>query len=309
MTDHIVARSIIITGPTGVGKTELSLAIGDALHGEIINADMGQCYTPLTIGTAKPDWQAQPIPHHLFDVIDRPEHLNSAVYRDMAQQSMQEIAQRAHVPCIVGGSGFYIHGLLFAPCVHTKAPAREYTQSTPQLWRELAAIDSRRAAQIACTDRYRIMRALDIWHGCGVLPSHCAPTFKPLARKTVVLMLTRSIDELYERIDQRVMAMLQAGWLDEVRALDAGWHAFLQEKKLIGYDDLEAFVRSGAVDDTQLIQTIQQKTRNYAKRQMTYLRMLARVCQPHSDQVRVVWVNMQNQESAAVLARVQELMR
>lgn len=295
---------IIITGPTGVGKTDLSLAIAAAVNGEILNADVGQFYTPLTLGTAKPDWRVQEVPHHLFDMINQPENLNIAEFRRKAHATMQAIAKRGHVPLVVGGSGFYVQGLLYAPCSDTQVPARIYQETTEQLWNELATIDPQRAAHMSKTDRYRITRALDIWHGLGVLPSQCVPTFQPLAHKVLVLVLTRPIQELHARINERVEAMMRAGWLDEVRALDERWQEFLIKKKLIGYNDIIRHLR-GEIQYTQLVKTIQQKTRQYAKRQMTFMRMLERKFQQHSV-VSMRWLSVNDNDNAAIGVQVKE---
>lgn len=300
-----IPHALIITGPTGVGKTDLSLTVGQRFGGEIINADVGQFYKPLTIGTAKPNWQAQPIAHHLFDVLDQPIDFNSAAFRLLAKKNMQEIVQRNHLPVIVGGSCFYVQAVLQEPCVHTAVQKRFYDQATDVLWHELERIDPERAANIALTDRYRITRALDIWYGRGCMPSQCAPTFAPLALKTLLVVLTRPVDELYARINARVVAMVNAGWLDEICGLDEHWQAFLLRKKLIGYDDFIRYVRDGGCL-SEVIACVQQKTRNYAKRQLTFLRRLRRICQPHVGRVAIVWHEIRDENADEPLPYIKE---
>ena len=103
---------LIVYGPTGVGKTELSLSIAKTVPSEIINIDVGQLYTPLSIGTAKPDWRSSSIPHHLFDVVDTPKNYTVAQYRTIFYQKVHEIIARGNLPIVVGGSAFYIQPLI-----------------------------------------------------------------------------------------------------------------------------------------------------------------------------------------------------
>src|SRR5271156_1977599 len=103
---------LIVYGPTGVGKTDLALAIAKRIPAEIINMDVGQFYTPLSIGTAKPDWKQSPIPHHLFDIINNPINYTVNDYRTVLYTTVKEILARGNLPILVGGSGFYLHSLL-----------------------------------------------------------------------------------------------------------------------------------------------------------------------------------------------------
>ena len=105
----------IITGPTGVGKTDFVLKLADHLPIEIINADVGQFYAPLNIGTAKPDWRHEHVPHHLFDILDEPRSMTVIQYRTLAHSLIQECWARNTIPFFVGGSFFYIQSLLFPP--------------------------------------------------------------------------------------------------------------------------------------------------------------------------------------------------
>ena len=106
-------QAIIIYGPTAVGKTDFAEALAQRINGEIINADAAQFYTPLTIGTAKPDWRKAPVPYHLFDICDEPNNYSVAAYRADVERAVTSIASRGKIPIIVGGSGFYIHSLFF----------------------------------------------------------------------------------------------------------------------------------------------------------------------------------------------------
>ena len=156
---------LIIYGPTGVGKTDMALAIAASVPAEIINMDMGQFYTPLSIGTAKPDWQNNSVPHHLFDIVDTPINYTVSEYRTLLYKTVEEVTQRGNLPILVGGSGFYLHSLLFPPQVAIPDVdiAALYSAGT-DLWSTLYAIDPKRALSIDKADEYRIKRALSIWH-------------------------------------------------------------------------------------------------------------------------------------------------
>ena len=285
-------RIIIITGPTGVGKTDLALNLTKKMpQAEIINADVGQLYKPLTIGTAKPDWQNCAIPHHLFDVIYEPVNFTAIEFREHVRQLIKEIKKRSRVPIIVGGSSFYINALFFPPQQGTDVKKRQYDADTETLWGELNAVDPKRAAEIKKQDRYRIERALDIWYSLGVMPSLYKPTFDPVAPASFIVV-TRDIEELYTLINDRVSKMFKMGWIDEVKTLSHEWHEFLLKKKLIGYDDIVRYLRGEISSHEDLIAIIQQKTRNYAKRQLTFNRMLTKKFEERCNWVYTEWVNM-----------------
>ncbi len=269
---------LVIAGATGTGKSDLAIALAKKIDGEIINADIGSFYKPLTIGTAKPDLQATDVVHHLVDILDDPQYYSVVDFRSAVKSLCEQIWKRGKVPIVVGGSGFYIKSFFYRQ--HEVQTSQEYVQelmqgslSDDQLWAQLEQIDPIRAEQIACRDRYRIVRALAIFQAAGIRPSTFKPIFDPIA-SYVYVQCMRPRQELYERIDRRVIHMLERGWLDEVAALQGtAWSEFLQQKKIIGYDDLlRGLQQQLAVVD--LIPLIQQKTRNYAKRQLTYFKKL-----------------------------------
>lgn len=269
----------IIFGPTGVGKTACADKIATSYPIEIINMDMGQLYTPLSIGTAKPDWQSSPIPHHMFDVIDNPVNFTIAEYRSKIASLIQDIWQRNNIPVLVGGSGFYLRALLFPPQVPSSQISMPDTISYPpgtDLWHELYLIDPDRAQKINKNDTYRIERALSIWHTTGQKPSSFSSCYEPIAPFKLVY-LTRDRVDLYERINERVVEMVEQGWVDEVESLlNTPWEPFIMKKKIIGYDDLIVYLRNPQTPESlqKTLVAIQQRTRHYAKRQMTYWRML-----------------------------------
>lgn len=262
---------ILISGPTGVGKTDFVDMLAQMIPAEIVNGDMGQLYTPLTIGTAKPDWSNQPVPHHLFDVIDGPELFTVMAFRQRVKAACHEIWKRGNVPIVVGGSGYYLTALFFPPAEHeVEITQREYNDG--DLWQQLYTIDPVRAQQINPKDEYRIKRALDIWHSTGIKPSEYQPVYDPIADYCFV-WLTRDRQDLYDRINERTNQMVDQGWLEEVEALSQDWYTFLRQKKIIGYPEIIDYLEK-KLSKEEMIATIQKKTRNYAKRQMTFWRML-----------------------------------
>lgn len=291
----ITNNCIIISGPTAVGKTDFVDSLAANLPAEIINADMGQMYEPLCIGTAKPDWQNQAVPHHMFDIIAQPQPFTVNLFRERLTSLFSQIWQKDKLPIVVGGSGYYLFSLFFPPVEHEKKIIKQSYPKNANLWDMLNKVDPERAQEIGPSDPYRLQRALDIYTSMGKKPSLYKPEYKPIARY-FFLWLERDRDELYQRIDGRVVQMLNEGWIKEVEGLlDTEWEAFLLQKKIIGYPEVVAYCR-GQVDKAALIKSVQKKTRNYAKRQMTFFRMLKKKLETANNESasagKVVSVNL-----------------
>lgn len=278
---------IVLHGPTGVGKTACADYIATLLPVEIVNADMGQLYEPLTIGTAKPDWRASVIPHHLFDILTKPTFFSVYAYREQLKNVLQEIWNRQKIPLIIGGSSFYVASLFFllSPTPSSGLNERAFInmsgessgkpsqKANKDVWQQLYEIDPERAEQIDPADRYRIERALAIWQSTGVKPSAYAPVYDPIA-PYLFLWITRDREELYRRINERVVAMMKAGWVAEVAALrGTEWELFVHQKKIIGYTEILAYLEGRILYD-EVVRVIQQRTRRYAKRQISFWNML-----------------------------------
>ena len=280
----IKKQIIIVSGPTAIGKSDLALQLGD--HIEIVNADIGSFYKELAIGTAKPDWQNQTIPHHFFDVIDDTSSWTAPQFRQKLEILIEEIWSHGNTPVIVGGSAFYIQAIFYKNHTLELPDADLITsleeQSSHDLWQRLHQIDPARAAVIDKNDQYRLVRALAIWQTQGQKPSDFQPIFDPLASFYFVT-LSRDRNQLYDMINQRVQIMMQAGWLDEVRSLldDGPWQEFMLKKKIIGYDLLAAHLLGHCSEQSldEIVDLIAQKTRNYAKRQITFLSKLQKSVQ------------------------------
>jgi tRNA dimethylallyltransferase len=267
---------ILISGPTATGKSDFALQLGHQI--EVVNADIGSFYKQMTIGTAKPDWQNQSAPHHFFDVIEDASSWTAPQFRAKLQTLIAEIWARGNTPVIVGGSAFYLQAFFYKNHELQTPDAQVVTdleeQSAEDLWEQLHAIDPIRAQAIDPNDQYRLVRALAIWQTQGQKPSDFQPIFAPLAPFYFVTLM-RNRDQLYDMINHRVQVMMQQGWLDEVRSLldDGPWQDFMLKKKIIGYDLLAAHLLGLCSEQSldEIIDLIAQRTRNYAKRQITFL--------------------------------------
>lgn len=270
--------TILISGATATGKSSFAIDVARQVSGEIINADIGSFYKILTTGVAKPDWQGSDIPHHLFDVLKEPELYSVVKFREHITNLIQEIWDRGNVPVIVGGSAFYIKSFFYKqhdiPGVQKAADALDQSSAASEvLWQKLNIVDQDRAKMIDPQDRYRVVRALAIWQATGQKPSRFTQEFKPLSPYYFIIC-DRDRKDLYQRIDQRTHHMFDEGWVQEVENLrGTKWEQFLIRKKMIGYDNLLQVLNENK-DPKCTIPIIQQKTRNYAKRQVTFLKKL-----------------------------------
>jgi len=273
--------ALIITGPTATGKSNIALQLANDLPIEIINADIGSFYKKLTIGTAKPDWKNQTTPHHFFDIIEHATNWTAPEFRDSLTILIDEIWSRGNIPVIVGGSAFYIQSFFYKN-QKLENPSQNLLDDLEKkpadiLWKELYKIDPERAGSIDKHDHYRLVRALSIWHTQGKKPSECQQIYDPISPFYCMIM-TRDRDELYSMINHRVESMIQSGWVDEVTLIcdDQVWVDFIQKKKIIGYDLLIEYLLGNVSELSfdEIIACIAQKTRNYAKRQITFLKKL-----------------------------------
>lgn len=270
--------TILISGATATGKSSLAIKLAEQLSGEVVNADIGSFYTKLTKGTAKPDWRDESVQHHLFDIVDGPELYSITQFRKRLKPLLEDIWSRGKVPIITGGSTFYIQSFFYEqPAIEGASPfvksLEKSEASTEMLWQKLNIIDPQRAAAIYQQDRYRIIRALAIFQATGKKPSSFQQTFNPLSSYQFITC-DRDRSQLYQRIDERVIQMLDEGWIEEVeKFVGTPWEEFLLKKKMIGYDDILLMLKNKQTKD-DVIPVIQKKTRNYAKRQITFLKKL-----------------------------------
>lgn len=275
MNSKNIPTALIITGPTASGKTHLSEILIKNISAHVINADVGQFYKPLTIGTAKPDLTKISYPTHCFDIADKPVDITVVDYRSRVVNIVDNLSQKGICPIIVGGSLFYIKSLFFPPQEHAhNVKIKKIREGAPSdLWQQLCAIDPVRAQEINYNDVYRINRALDIWEQTGVVPSLHKPRFD-LPFRAVIFFVCPPKKLLDEKIKVRTQQMMsEGGWIAEARSLrGTAWEPFLLKKGLIGYPEIFAWLADGEQKETlpALIQKIQISTMQYAKRQITF---------------------------------------
>jgi tRNA dimethylallyltransferase len=273
-------RAIVLTGPTGSGKSALALEWAKRLGGEIVAMDSMTLYRGLDVGTAKPTREERArVPHHLIDVLDPWESANVAWWLERAAEAVRDIEARGKVALVVGGTPLYLKALLYGlfdgpprdPALRAKLEAEE----PAVLHARLAAVDPVTARRLHVNDVRRVVRALEVWELTGrPISAWQTEWAKPGEGGPRVLCVQRPRAELYARIDRRVLAMLDAGWLDEARRLRELPRPLSREAAAaLGYGELFRFL-DGASDWEAAVRLIQRRSRNYAKRQLTWFRHL-----------------------------------
>lgn len=280
------APVVVIAGPTASGKSGLALEVAEALTGSIVNADSMQVYADLRILTARPMPEDEArIPHHLYGYRDAADRTSAADWARDARAAIEDVREAGRRPIVVGGTGLYLRALMeglaeippIPPDVRSAAQARRAEIGAEAFHRELALRDPETAARLPVTDTQRVLRAWEVHEGTGRSLSewHRDPIPQPgLTFRVVVLAPQR--EELYANCDTRFDAMLAMGALDEVRdladrAARGGLDPALPIFKALGYPALSAHLQGTLSLDAARAKSHQQ-TRNYAKRQATWLR-------------------------------------
>jgi tRNA dimethylallyltransferase len=275
---------IILTGPTAVGKTALSIGLAKAVGGEIISADSMQVYKGMDIGTAKitPE-EMDGVPHYLVDELEPWEEFNVVVFQKLCKKYMEQIYAKGKIPIIVGGTGFYIQSVLYDIDFTENEADTSYRQMLEQkaeevgaeaLHQELAKTDPESAEQIHPNNVKKVIRALEYYHQTGEKISEHNETQRqkksPYDFIYYVLSLPREI--LYDRINKRVELMRQGGLEEEVRRLEEhGCTRGLVSMQGLGYKEiLDAFAGKCTMDEA--FDKIKLETRHFAKRQFTWFR-------------------------------------
>jgi tRNA dimethylallyltransferase len=280
-------KCIVLYGPTAVGKTDFSLELARKINAEIINMDVGQLYEPVSIGTAKPDWKNSDVVHHLFDVLKDPRNFTVVEYVLRVKQLFSDIWQKGKMPLLVGGSGFYLHSLLF-PITHAQSNTDFVLDDESVSWDLLHLLDPERAKTIHPNDTYRISRALSLYKKTNKTLVSLVPQFSPVASCRVIY-LSRETSELNNRIHQRTEIMFNEGFISEVRnLLGTPWETFMLQKKLIGYNEVICYLKNQPIEGGNVLQALKhemiKRTRHYAKRQRTFWRYLEKKIRAISDQ-------------------------
>lgn len=283
MSDKGKARIVVLAGPTGIGKTSLSLELAARFNGAIVGADSMQVYKHMDIGTAKPDVrQRQKAPHYMIDVVAPDQPFDAAAYSDMARACIYRIDKQNQLPIVVGGTGFYIkallHGLFPAkpadPVIRRRLADTVTNEGVDRLYERLREADPDAADRIHPNDTYRIIRALEVYEitGCRMSDYQESHGFSdsPFAALKFCLYMDRQA--LYERINLRVEAMAAAGLFEEVQQLLArGYNADLKPMQSLGYRHMIDYL-DGRMDWASAVDQMKKDTRHYAKRQLTWFR-------------------------------------
>ena len=275
---------IILTGPTAVGKTKLSIALAKAVNGEIISADSMQVYKHMDIGTAKimPE-EMDGVPHHLVDVLSPMEDFNIVLFQQMAKKAMEEIYAKGKVPVLVGGTGFYIQAVLYDIDFtesEEDSPYREElweiarTQGEEVLHNMLKECDPKAAEEIHMNNVKRVIRALEFYKTTGMKISEHneEQRAKESPCEFLYLVLHQDRAVLYERIEKRIDIMVEQGLIEEVQKLkDMGCHKDMVSMKGLGYKEILAYL-DGETTLEEAIEILKRDTRRFAKRQLTWFR-------------------------------------
>jgi len=271
-----------VLGPTGSGKTALSLALAERFRGEIVNCDSVAMFREFEIGTAKPTAAERArVPHHLLDFVEPSGYITAGEYARQARQVLDQIKERGALPIVVGGTGLYLRALLeglFAGPqrseeLRQRLRERAEEKGAGYLHRMLGRLDSAAAAKIHVNDTPKLLRAIEV---CLASRSKMSELWKqgrnPLRGLRIVrLGLNPDRSVLYDRINQRAQRMFDGGLVEETRSLLEKYGTAARPLSALGYKQAVALVR-GEIDRKTAVQAAQQAHRNYAKRQMTWFR-------------------------------------
>lgn len=283
MTQHQAQagrRLVVVAGPTGTGKSELSLELAEHLEGEVVNADSMQLYRGMDIGTAKlAPQQRRGIPHHLLDVLDIRQTATVASYQRQARAAVEAILQRGRTPILTGGSGLYIQSVIddirfpaTDPLVRSRYEQELREVGIDVLFGSLQALDPAAALAIGPANGRKIVRALEVIELTGQPFTASLPRWGNPRYDAVLLRLDRPNDDLDDRLEKRVRAMVAAGFLDEVQALDAaGLRDGVTASRALGYAQLLA-VLDAESDLEHAISMTAAATRRFVRRQRSWFR-------------------------------------
>jgi tRNA dimethylallyltransferase len=272
---------LVIAGPTASGKTAVAATLARRYNGELVGGDSVQVYRGFDIGSAKPTAaELGAIPHHLIDVIEPTESIDAAGFATLADQAIADISERGHLPIVVGGTGLWLRallrGLVELPLpdltIRSRLEAEARALGPPTLHARLTEVDPLYAAAIHPNDELRIVRALEVYEQTGqpLGELHRAHQKGSPRYPFSFIALDRPREELYTRIDARIDAMLEAGWLDETRQLIARYGSNIRALRSVGYRELVAHLEHH-VPFEETVRRIRKSTRIYTRRQRTWL--------------------------------------
>ncbi len=275
---------VILTGPTAVGKTALSIRLAKEINGAVISADSMQVYRHMDIGSAKirPE-EMQGVKHYLIDILEPEEEFHVVRFVEEAKAALEEIYRNGQIPIIAGGTGFYIQALLYDINFDGQDCDADYRRELEQIAEEkgteylhqmLEEVDSESAKAIHANNTKRVIRALEFYHVSGKKISEHNETEhqKESPYNFAYFVLTDERERLYKRIEARVDAMMEEGLLDEVRLLkERGATKEMVSMQGLGYKEILAYL-DGEISLERAVYLIKRDTRHFAKRQLTWFR-------------------------------------
>ncbi|MDP7619896.1 MAG: tRNA (adenosine(37)-N6)-dimethylallyltransferase MiaA [Dehalococcoidia bacterium] len=285
-------RVIAVVGPTAVGKTGLSVALAQAIGGEVLNVDSRQVYRGMDIGTGKPSGAVRRlVPHHLFNLVDPDEDFSLAYYLDEARASVNQVHGLDHPTILVGGTGQYLWALIEGWAVPQVPPDRELRallaeeaerDGAPALHGKLESFDPSAAASIDQNNVRRVVRALEVIEATG-RPFSEQRTAEPPKWDVTIIGLTVDQPRLDLKIRNRVETQMEEGWPGEVQGLlDRGYRVDLPSFGSLGYRDVAAHV-SGDLTSEEVIERVYTSTRRFARRQYAWFGL---------DDTRINWLEV-----------------
>ncbi len=285
---------IILTGPTAVGKTALSIKLAKAVNGEIISADSMQVYKGMDIGSAKiMPHETEGVKHHLIDVLEPSEEFNIVKFQELAKKAMDDIYAKGKIPIIAGGTGFYIQSVLYDIDFDANEESKEYRtylegiaateDGEKRLYEMLKAADPKSAEIIHENNVKRVIRALEFFKETGtpISDHNEEQRQKESPYNFCYFVLNDDREKLYQNIEKRVDLMLSAGLLDEVKSLhEKGYTKDMVSMQGLGYKEILDYF-DGEITLDRALYLIKRDTRHFAKRQLTWFRR----------EKTVTWVN------------------
>mgnify|MGYP000061239004 FL=1 len=284
---------VVLTGPTAVGKTKLSISLAKALNGEIISADSMQVYKYMDIGSAKiTEKEMDGVPHHLINVLSPFEEFHIVRFQELAKKAMEDIYNRGKTPVFVGGTGFYIQAITkdidFTEGEENKQYREELSRLAAEKGNEflhemLREVDKKSAEEIHANNVKRVIRALEFYkeNGFPISQHNEEQKQNETPYNLAYFVLNAPRDLLYERIDRRVDEMMESGLVEEVQKLkDMGCHREMTSMQGLGYKEILSFL-DGEVPLNEAVRILKRDTRHFAKRQLTWFRR----------ESNVVWVD------------------
>ena len=281
-------RILVIAGPTAVGKTEYAIEAARAFNGEIVSCDSMQLYKYMDIGSAKPSQaeRSQAV-HHMIDFLDPREEFSVARYQEMARRTIDEILSRGKLPVISGGTGLYLNSILYDmdfagasgnPGLREELKAKAAAEGPESLHRMLSELDPDAAERIHPNNVKKVIRAIErLEAGEGRVRPFDGNISENSDYDPLMVCLTRDREELYDRINRRVDALVEAGLIDEVKKLTGmGLTAEDISMKGIGYKEIIEYL-DGETSLEEAVDKIKKNTRHYAKRQLTWFRRYDRI--------------------------------